>query len=226
MTACYLLPIEFTMPRSRNTKSTDYPYHVVARTNDQLPFPCSLREAWNIYSDALWFYSHACRVRVLAFVMMKNHFHLIISTPEGNLSDFMKLFMKKTSDEIRNLSMQKNHLYGARYYPSLIQHEHYYRCVMKYVYQNPVRARVCKSVLDYPFSTITTLLGQQKNNIPVYDDFGLLDNLESSIKWLNQNWNQTAAEQIKKGLRVQTFKPGPTKGGYLDPELYIEENVH
>ncbi len=210
------------MPRSRNTQSSEFPYHVTARTNHKVPFPCELNQAWRIFSQALWFYSRACEVRVLAFVLMNNHFHLIIHTPKSNLSYFMKLFMKKTSDEIQFLSGQKNHLYGGRYYPSLISNPRYYDTVLKYVYQNPKRANLCNSVIDYKYSTLHGLIGLTDCLIPVHDDFGLLEDLENNLWWLDEMWNAAEAEQIRKGLRVQDFKPLSDKNGYLDKKIMTQ----
>lgn len=208
------------MPRSRNIYSSDFPYHVTARTNDREPFPCTLSEAWLIYSQALWFYSRACNVKVLAFLLMKNHFHLLLKTPNSNLSTFMKLFMKRTSDDIRGINQCLNHLYGNRYYPSLIKDELHYRMVLKYIFQNPLRAGLCENVLDYPFSSLRGLLGQQHCLIPMLDELGIADHPQNTLSWLNDKLPTEKAKQISQGLRVQTFKPGGNKSKYLDRTLF------
>jgi putative transposase len=175
--------------------------------------------AWTTYSHALWFYSHACQVRILGFVMMKNHFHLLLQTPQGNLSTFMKLFMKKTSDEIREQTNMKNHLYGGRYYPSLVMHDFYYRAVVKYVYQNPLRAGICRSVEDYPYSTLQSLIGKTHSLIPIHDDLGLMSAMDLSLRWLNEQISTEQSAQISQGLRVQNFKPKANSSNYFDSDL-------
>jgi len=202
------------MPRTRKTQDTEFPYHILARTNDRQPFPCALEKAWAVYENALLFYSRAFNTRVLAFVMMRNHFHLIMSTPSGNLSEFMKQFMKRTSEDIRAYNGVKNHLYGDRYYATLIDQQSYFQNVMRYVYQNPLRAEICNSVVDYPFSTLRGFLGLEPMRIPVYDDFHLFEELDQNLRWLNDQPTPEDLEPIRHGLRQQVFKPKPNKSYY------------
>jgi putative transposase len=207
------------MPRSRNIYSSTFPYHVTARTNDKKPFECTMDEAWNVYTSALWFYSRACNVKILAFVLMKNHFHLIVRTPNSNLSEFMKLFMKKTSDDIRSITGSLNHLYGNRYYPSLIQTDAYFRIVLKYVFQNPIRAGISQNIFDYPYSSLRGMFGFQHCMIPSLDALALFENPSQTLIWLNAELTAEKNTQISQGLRVQTFKPGGNKSKYLDSSL-------
>jgi putative transposase len=176
-------------------------------------------EAWNVYTSALWFYSHACNVEILAFVLMKNHFHLIVRTPNSNLSEFMKLFMKKTSDDIRAITGSLNHLYGNRYYPSLIQSDSYFRIVLKYVFQNPIRAGVSQSIFDYPYSSLRGMFGLQHCMIPSLDVLGLFEDPSQTLCWLNAELTEEKNSQISQGLRVQIFKPGGNKSKYLNSSL-------
>lgn len=153
---------------------------------------------------------------------MKNHFHLLLQTPNSNLSEFMKLFMKRTSDDIRAITGSLNHLYGTRYYPSLIQTDSYQRLVFKYVFQNPLRAGVSKNVLDYPYSSLRGLFGLQHCMIPSVDELALLENPNQALGWLNDELSREKSDQISQGLRVQTFKPGSNKSKYLDRSLLEE----
>ncbi len=211
----------YFMPRTRNVFNTDFPYHINARTNDGLPFPCDLSDAWEIYGNALWFYSRIFKVRVLAFVMMNNHFHLLISTPEGNLSEFMKHFMKRTSDDIRSIRGVKNHLYGDRYYPSIVSKQDYFQSVLKYIYQNPVRARLCKSVLDYEYSSLRGFIGSERMQIPIFDDYNFFDNLTGNLNWLDTPMGIDKVEIIRTGLKRQEFSLTRDKNGFKDDTLLL-----
>jgi putative transposase len=207
------------MPRSKKVYHTEFPYHITARTNNGAPFPCTLSEAWNIYVNALWFYSRIYETRILAFVLMNNHYHLLMTTPKGNLPEFMQPFMKSSSDEIREINNVENHLYGGSYYSSLIGQQNYFQNVLKYIYQNPVRAKGCDSVLDYEFSTLPSFLGQKKLEIPIFDDFNFFESLDSNLKWLDQKPNEADIMFIKKGLALQEFKAMRDPSGFRDDTL-------
>lgn len=131
----------------------------------------------------------------------------------------MKNFMKRTSDDIRAIRGIKNHLYGDRYYPSLINNQAYFETVLKYIYQNPLRAGICESVLNYEFSTLPSFLGFRKMEIPVYDDFGFFDDVPGNLNWLNTLYDTDTTARIKKGLTLQEFKPDHDKSAYLDDTL-------
>ena len=209
------------MPRSRKVYNSEFPYHITGRTNDGLIFPCELKEAWNIYSCALRFTAEIFGVRILAFVMMNNHFHLLMTTPTVNLSDFMKYFMKRTSDDIRAIRGHKNHLYGDRYYSCLVDNQNYFQTVLKYIYQNPLRAKICDSVLDYPFSTLRGFLGLEHMLIPVFDDYQFFDNLDQNLKWLEETIEADQIPMIRDTLRGQTLSSGRNKNGFKDDTLLL-----
>lgn len=108
----------------------------------------------------------------------------------------------------------KNHLYGDRYYPSLISNQNYFQTVLKYVYQNPIRAGLCNSVLEYEFSTLPSFLGRKKMQIPIFDDYQFFEDLNGNINWLNDVFQPDATEQIQHGLKLQEFKFKPNKSYY------------
>ncbi len=204
------------MPRSRNVYNAEFPYHICVRNNDGAIYPCELKEAWDLYSNSLWFYSRIFNTRIFAFVLMKNHFHLLMATPNANLSEFMKYFLKRTSDDIRAINGVKNHLYGDRYYPTLVNNQDYFQNVYKYVYQNPVRAGICSSVLEYDYSTLPEFLGIKKMCIPIYDDYHFFDDLNGNLTWLDDVYSPNQIEQIQYGLKLQQFKLKPNRNAYLN----------
>lgn len=209
------------MPRTRNVYNIEFPYHINVRNNNGLPYPCELQDAWNIYCDNLWFCSRIFETRILAFVMMNNHFHLLMVCPKGNLSEFMKYFLKRTSDDIRAIRGVQNHLYGNRYYPSLVSDQKYFQKAFKYIYQNPLRARLCRSILDYPYSSLHGFLGLTKMQIPVYDDFYFFEDLNGNLQWLDEMLDPDQTEHIRSALKRQVFQPGRNQNGFRDDTLLL-----
>ena len=144
-----------------------------------------------------------------------------MSTPNGNLSEFMKFFMKRTSDDIRKNRKIKNHLYGDRYYPTLVNDQNYFQTVFKYVYQNPLRAGLCTTVLEYKFSTLKGFLGMEYMPVPVYDDFHFFENLSQNLNWLNQICDPDMLLAIRNRLHRQQLSPKRNKNGYNDDTLLL-----
>lgn len=155
--------------------------------------------------DQLYFVHHAFHVRIHAFVLMNNHFHLIISTPHANLSEAMAWFMRETSRSITRESNRINQTYGGRHFRNVISTTHYYLNAYKYLYYNPVRAGLCGNPLDYPYSTLPGLLGHQRLTIPVYEDSTLFSDIDGTLAWLNRKPKEEDWIAVRRALHRRSF---------------------
>jgi putative transposase len=73
-----------------------------------------------------------------------------------------------------------------------------YNCY-RYIYQNPLRAKISQRVEDYPFSTIHYIHRGIPFVIPLFDQFGFKD--KYMLDWLNVPMDEVEKEKVKKGLR-------------------------
>ena len=79
------------------------------------------------------------QVPVLAYVLMQNHFHLLVTTPLANLQEFMRHFNISYTSYYNRTYHRAGHLYQGRYRSSLIDADSYLLEVSRYVHLNPVR---------------------------------------------------------------------------------------
>jgi putative transposase len=193
------------MPKPHPPHRTDCPYHITARTNNQEWFGLDLSEVWKIYAEQLYFISNAFGIRIHGFVLMSNHFHLLISDPQGMLSPAIRWLMTETARLINKRLGKKNHVYGQRHYRSLIQSYHYYTHAYKYIYRNPVEAGICKNVEEYQYSTLRGLLGFANLEFPIEDSL-LMDDLEGTLKWLNLSVTKENKRTIQLALKKGIFE--------------------
>ena len=194
------------MPRKPFVCDPLVPYHLVARTNDRKWFDVPMAAVWSIFAEQLYFLHSAFEVRILSFVLMGNHFHLIAKFPEGNFGDAMRSFMGTTSRVISFEAGTSNHLYGARVFRSRLGSYHYFMNAYKYVYQNPLRAGCCERAEDYRFSTLHGLLGQSQLLMPLEEDSVLYDDVEETLRWLNVMPNERDVDVVRKALRRADFR--------------------
>jgi putative transposase len=195
------------MPRLTPPLSTSFPYHVSARCINREWFLLPLSEVWAIMEDYLFFIHHAYGVEILQFVLMPNHFHLLIRCPNGNLSDAMEYFMRETSRQLTNKTGRINQTYGTRFHRTLVTSDRYHRHVYKYIYRNPVKAGLCELTQEYPFSTLRGILGLTKIHIPLADDTFLFNPLirTSTLEWLNRRPKQIHENEIRQALKKAVF---------------------
>ena len=98
--------------------------------------------------------------RVHAWVLMDNHYHLLIETPEANFVAGMQWFQNAFTRRFNVRHGQWGRLFGDRYKAVLVEGEGYYcQTLMDYIHLNPVRAGFVKptaaqSVMDYPWRSV------------------------------------------------------------------------
>lgn len=184
------------------------PYHICARCHNREWFELPLETVWSIMEDYLYLMAHAYELRIHAFVLMANHFHLLATAPSGNLSEILLYFMRETSKEISRLTGRVNQTYGTRNHKTRIPSHIHYLTAYKYVYRNPVRAgQVRRFAEEYPYSTLHGLCGLSRLIIPVHDE-GVLykpEFDESAINWINDTPSAENDELVRLALRRAEF---------------------
>lgn len=191
------------MPRKRIPILTDDPYFITARTPNRKWFELPMEVVWSIMEDYLYLVKHEFDLEIHAFVLMANHFHLLVSAPPGNLSPALRYLMCESSREMNRLSGRINQNWGNRNYKTWIPTEIAFMNAYKYLYRNPVRAGVCKLVEEYPFSTLTGLCGIRHLLIPVRKDRLLFaESLEQeTLTWLNREPDPELDEEMRLAIR-------------------------
>jgi REP element-mobilizing transposase RayT len=90
-------------------------YHVMNRGNSrQEIFLSGLAESGDIFG-----------VRIIAHVLMPNHFHLILQTEQANLSEFMRHFLVSYTVRINRKWGRSGHVFQGRYKSLLIDKDAY-----------------------------------------------------------------------------------------------------
>ena len=193
------------MARSTSIISSEFPFHVSARCTNREWFKIPLPEVWEIMSEYLHFLHRGFFFRIHSFVLMSNHFHMLVRTPQGNLSEGMNYFMRETSRQIGFESKRINQIYGTRFHRTVIKNMHHYLHVYKYVYRNPIEAGLDDKVEKYPFSTIHGLLGRSRLIIPIEEDSTLFSSVHSTLTWLNTRPSEENYFEIQRALKRREF---------------------
>lgn len=94
-----------------------------------------------------------------AYCLMDNHYHLLIETPEGNLSDGMRDFNSGYVQAYNNYHDTSGTMFGGRFTSHLIEKEHYLYEVQRYIVLNPVRAGMVVDPKDYIWSSYRATAG-------------------------------------------------------------------
>lgn len=156
-------------------------YHVTCRGNERRNIFLS-REDREIFLEKLALSSGIYNVPILAYVLMTNHFHLLLTTPEGNLSEFMRHFNISYTAVFNKKHNRVGHLYQGRYKAFLVDADNYLLEVSRYLHLNPVKIGVLKKkrveerrdvLLKYEASSLPGYLWKKKRNDFVNYDYVL-----------------------------------------------------
>src|SRR3989338_6487191 len=131
---------------------SEYPYHIYNRVNNKEHI-FNLQNDFPIFMNALRYISQKTEFIPHHFILMKNHFHLIGSTPKANLYQFMHQFQTDISRKLNQNKGRINHIFGSRYAATVISDEVYLVNVIRYLYQNVTDLKN-GTLLDYNFSTL------------------------------------------------------------------------
>ncbi len=127
-------------------------YHVIARGNNkEYIFRESIDKGYFI--KQMKECSAAMGYRVYGYVLMDNHYHIIVQTLDKKLQEVMHQINNKYSKYFNGKYKRVGHVFQGRYKAVSVQDERYLLKLLRYVHQNPVRARICKKVEDYKWSS-------------------------------------------------------------------------
>ena len=94
-----------------------------------------------------------------AYCLMDNHYHILIETPDSNLSKGMRQLNGVYTQYFNRTHNRVGHVYQGRYVAIIIQKETYLLEVARYVVLNPVRARMVRTAKDWPWSSYRATSG-------------------------------------------------------------------
>jgi putative transposase len=226
-------------------------YHVMARGNrldpifvspdgaDEELFLKTLGEACERSGFVIW-----------AWVLMRNHYHLVLQTPKANLVAGMAWLQNTYTRRFNVRHKAWGRLFGDRYKSILIDDDRsgggssYLATLLDYVHLNPARARIISpgkenrsSLLDYPWSSISHAyaLAPGKrvpwlNAAAGLELFGLRDTARDRRRFVERLDGRMAEEEAKRcglaEIEGQTLNSTLRRGWYWGSEEFKESMLH
>jgi REP element-mobilizing transposase RayT len=127
-------------------------YHITSRGNERKAVFKSERDREKLLS-----YLGSATERYAAIVhvycLMDNHYHLLMETPAGNLSQIMHHINGAYTTYYNTKRERSGHLFQGRYKAILIEADEYAKELSRYMHLNPVRAGMCTHPEEYPWSS-------------------------------------------------------------------------
>lgn len=136
-------------------------YHITSRGNARKPIYKD-DEDRKIFLDTLNNVKNKYNWICHAYCLMRNHYHLIIETPDGNLANGMRQLNGVYTQTYNRRHHSVGHIFQGRYKAILIQKESHLLEVSRYVVLNPVRAKAAEKPGEWKWSSYRGTSGMTK----------------------------------------------------------------
>ncbi|MEE9523242.1 MAG: transposase [Thermodesulfovibrionales bacterium] len=185
-------------------------YHITCRGNER-------RDIFRDETDRKTFLDilakslHIYNVTLYSYALMKNHFHLLVETPRGNLGEFMRHFNITYTGYYNRIHRRAGHLYQGRYKSIVVDREEYLSKLSRYIHLNPIRIRAMKNRPDeekaeylknYRWSSLTGYLSIRKKG-PLVDYEMVLGEYGGDNTSGRRAYKKRIIQDIAEGLEIK-----------------------
>jgi putative transposase len=123
---------------------------------------------------------------ILAYCIMKNHYHLILENSSGKMSDFFRHLDGQYGKYYQTTDSKKGYVFQSRFKSTLIQDDSYLKTAIGYALLNPVRAGMVTDFRDYAWSSANHYFSKRIAQIHGIVDSEFVNELfESEKEFLN-----------------------------------------
>ena len=134
-------------------------YHVTARGNERKPIYRDERDRRR-FLERLCAVAGGYRLVVHAYVLMRNHYHLLVETPAANLSRAMRQLNGVYTQDFNRRYRRAGHLFQGRYKAILVDKDAYLLELSRYIHLNPVRVGEVTRPWDFRWSSAAAFVGK------------------------------------------------------------------
>ena len=99
--------------------------------------------------------------RCHTYCEMTNHYHVVLETPDANLSRGMRQLNGVYTQATNRRHGLVGHLFQGRFNAILVERDAYLLELARYVVLNPVRAGMVQDARDWPWSSYRAMVGQE-----------------------------------------------------------------
>ena len=195
-------------------------YHVISRGNarqsiykdkqDFIKFLTLLDDVKGRYS-----------VKIYAYVLMDNHYHLLLETQDANLSRVMQQINSGYTNYFKKKHRLCGHLFQGRYKAIVVDKDEYLLELIRYIQLNPVRAKMAQNAEGYRWNSMYEYTGKTKKPIAAIEEvMKYFGNRKKEAQKALINFINDRKENEEKQINIK--KP---YGGYITGSVTFIKGV-
>jgi len=127
-------------------------YHILSRGNEGKDIFYDDEDRL-LFLDTMAEMSERFDLNIHAYILMDNHYHILLKTNLPNLSKAMQWFGLAYTRRFNNRHSRSGHLFQGRYKSIIIENDAYLIRLSCYIHRNPLRAGIVRRLIDYKWSS-------------------------------------------------------------------------
>lgn len=166
-------------------------YHVMVRGVNKNPiFFCDTDR--KVFINKIKKFAEELNIAVYAFCIMENHVHILIGNANENISLYMQKILSSYVRYINSKEDRIGHLFQERFKSEPVEDEIYFKTVLRYILQNPLKAGISK-MEDYKWSSYSSFF-TKKSFIDTDYSIALFGSKKLLIQFLAQDNRDSCME--------------------------------
>lgn len=174
-------------------------YHVTARGNERGKIFFSKTD-YRKFEEYLATAQAKYGFIIHCYVLMTNHYHLLIETPGKNLSKIMHHLNSSYTTYINIKRKRSGHLFQGRYKAILVDKDSYLLELSRYMHLNPVRANVVARPEEYPYSSYAAYISDNDELVTVDPVLSMFSKNVSAARAQYKSFVESALEEKMESL--------------------------
>lgn len=184
-----------------------YPHHIIQRGNNRAA-TFFADDDYRYFLECLRQAKVKCRCRIYAYVLMTNHFHLLVEPAEvGDLGRFMQSVGRRYVRYVNETYRRTGTLWDGRFKSAAVSRDEYLIACSRYIELNPVRAGLVTHPRDYRWSSYQRrALGASDRLLdedPWYNGLGTTerDKQERYRQWIDAQVSEREWDEIRQATQ-------------------------
>ncbi len=162
-------------------------YHVIQRGNNR-QYIFEKKEDKAYLLELVGEYKAVMNYNLYGFVLMDNHYHMVLRTLDAPMQEIMHRINNKYSKYYNRKYKRTGHVFENRYKSIIVKDDKYLLSLLRYIHQNPVRAKMCKELKTYQWSSDSSYRKNKTSDI-------------ADIDFILNTFSKTRLQAIKAYIR-------------------------
>lgn len=181
-------------------------YHVTSRANRRELIFTKDKEKLDLQG---WFAKAVKKygVKIHAYCIMPNHYHLLVETPLANISKAIQYINGQYGDRFNSRNSLSGHVFQGRFHSTIIDRDAYFLEVARYIVLNPVRADLVENPSEWSWSSYNDTVSLLSGKDWLYTG-GILNLFHSQKYQAVQDYRRFILDGIGKSSPFQIAQMG------------------